>query len=405
MPTYAYSAFSSDGQSVRGEVQAENDVNALDLIARRGLTPITLIEGGHLGPWWSREINLFGTSRRFKAGELEKFFTTFAALLQAHFSLPRTLGFCESQTKDRVMKRALGAVRTSVENGNTLGQAMREADDIFPDRFISLIATGERSNKLSEVSARAAVLLSSETKLKRELRAALIYPIILLMMSVLVLALVVFYLAPTLMPVFATAGAEPPVILQFMTRIRNAILSGWPVLLTALLSIAIISYALRTNISAALIALLMRLPLSGQYLKQRETLRACQSLHLMLSSGATLPQSLAAARSGASFAAYKTLLINAEDRITAGGTLSETLCSTPLIDDMTSALLQAGEESDGLDEVLQTVVTSLSTSTSQTLTQMIRLLTPLLTLIIGVGVGAVILSTISAIMDLNDIAF
>lgn len=405
MPTYAYSAYSNDGSSVSGEIQAENDVVALDLIAKRGLTPISLTEGGHVGPWWSREINLFGTSDKLKPGELERFFTTFSALMQARFPLPKILGFCEAQTKDRVMKRALGTVQASVENGMTLGKSMRAAGGIFPERFISLITTGESSNKLVEISASAAAMLNSEAKLKRDLRAALVYPIILLIMSALVLALVVFYLAPTLMPVFTTAGAEPPVILQFMTSIRNAVLTGWPILLSILTALGLIGYVLRTKLSAGISGLLMRLPLTGKYLKRRETLRLCQSLQLMLSSGANLPQSLAAAREGASFPAYQILLENIEDQITAGGTLSETLCTSPLIDDMASALIQAGEESDRLGDVLQTVVASLSASTSQTLNQMVRLLTPLLTLIIGVGVGAVILSTVSAIMDLNDIAF
>ncbi|WP_457645938.1 type II secretion system F family protein [Profundibacter sp.] len=386
-------------------MQAENDIVALDLIAQRGLTPIDLTEGGHSGPWWSREINLFGASSKTKPAELERFFTSFSALMQAKFPLPRILGYCETQTKDRTMKRALGGIRTSVENGTPLGQAMRDAGGVFPDRFTTLIATGEASNKLAEISASAATLLSSEEKLKRELRGALVYPIILLIMSALVLSLVVFYLAPTLMPVFATADAEPPVVLRFMNTIRNAILSGWPIILTGIAAIVLILYALRTKISVATTALLMRLPLTGRYLKQRETLRLCQSLHLMLTSGASLPQSLAAAQEGASFPAYRQLLADTKDRITAGGTLSESLCTSPLIDDMASALIQAGEESDRLADVLQTAVTSLSDSTSQTLNQMIRMLTPLLTLIIGVGVGAVILSTISAIMDLNDIAF
>ena len=405
MPVYAYSAYTNDGSSVSGEIQAESDVAALDMIAQRGLTPINLSEGGHSGPWWSREINLFGSSGKTKSGELERFFTSFSALMQARFPLPRILAYCETQTKDRAMKRALGTVRTSVENGISLGQAMRGADDVFPERFISLIATGESSNKLAEISASAAELLNSEAKLKRELRGVLVYPAILLVMSFLVLGLVVFYLAPTLMPVFATAGAKPPAILQFMTGVRDVVLSGWPILLAGIASAGLLAYTFRRKLAAGLTALLMRLPLSGPYLKRRETLRICQSLHLMLASGATLPQSLTAAQEGAGFTAYKSLLAGAKDRIIAGGTLSETLVGNPLIDDMTSTLIQAGEESDRLTEVLDTVVKSLSDSTSQTLNQMIRLLTPLLTLIIGIGVGAVILSTISAIMDLNDIAF
>jgi general secretion pathway protein F len=405
MPVYAYSAYTNDGSSVSGEIQAESDVAALDMIAQRGLTPINLSEGGHSGPWWSREVNLFGGSGKVKSDELERFFTSFSALMQAHFPLPRILAYCETQTKDRAMKRALGTLRTSVEDGMSLGQAMRGAGDVFPERFIALITTGESSNKLAEISASAAELLNSEAKLKREVRGALVYPAILLVMSFLVLGLVVFYLAPTLMPVFATAGAKPPAILQFMTGVRDMVLSGWPVLLAVAAFFVLTAYIFHRKLAAGFTALLMRLPLSGPYLRRRETLRLCQNLHLMLGSGATLTQSLTAAQEGSGFVAYQSLIGTAKDRIIAGGTLSETLVGNPLIDDMASTLIQAGEESDRLGEVLATVVKSLSTSTSQTLNQMIRLLTPLLTLIIGVGVGAVILSTISAIMDLNDLAF
>lgn len=405
MPSYAYSAYSADGSAVTGEIQAENDIAALDLIAGRGLTPISISEGGHSGPWWSREINLFGASSKVKSGELERFFTAFSSLMQARLPLPKLLGYCQTQTKDRVMSRALGIMKTEVENGASLGHAMRQTDGVFPERFIALITTGESSNKLVEISASTAMLINSEAKLTRELRSALVYPIILLIMSVLVLALVVFYLAPTLMPVFATADTEPPAVLQFMAGIRTAILTGWPVLLSASAGMILIIYMFRTHIGRGITSVLMRLPLTGRYLKQRETLKLCQSLHLMLSSGASLPLALTAAQDAVSYSSYRSLLTAAKNRIIAGGTLSETLGSSPLIDDMASTLIQAGEESDRLPETLQTVVTSLSETTTQTLNQMVRLLTPLLTLIIGVGVGAVILSTISAIMDLNDIAF
>ncbi|HHI70478.1 MAG TPA: type II secretion system F family protein [Rhodobacteraceae bacterium] len=405
MPTFVYSACAEDGTTVSGEVQAENDAAALDQISRKGLTPITLTEGHFDGPWWNREINLFGQSGKVKSSDLERFFTTFSTLMQARFPLPRILEFCEKQTKNRSLKRALDNIRASVENGIPLGEAMQSAKGIFPARFVTLFEIGERSNRLPEVSANAAALLSSEAKMKRELRGALVYPAILLLMSGLVLALVVFYLAPTLMPVFIGAGATAPAVLRFMTGFREIILSGWPVIFPVLAAFLLVSYVFRTHFKAWMMSLLMHLPISGPYLKRRETLRLCQSLQLMLSGGASLPQSVSAIKEGAAFPAYRSLLGQAEERIIAGGTLSDTLHGSPLIDDMASALIKAGEESDRLSEILDTVVASLSASTAQTLNQMIRLLTPLLTLLIGLGVGGIILSTISAIMDLNDIAF
>ena len=404
MPRFDYSAYDAAGKLVRGELESASDVEVLDHLAARGLTPVEVREGGDATPWWAREFSLTGSGGALKQAEQERFFTTLAALLQARFPLPQSLRFCASQARDPRSRTVARRLQSAVENGASLRAAMADASPAFPDRLVTLMGVGESSNTLADVAARTARMLGAEAALRRELRGALIYPMILLVMSALVMALIVFYLVPTLVPVFRTAGAELPAPLRLMSGLRSAVLEFWPLILAIAGGIAALSVLARRAMARMFRALGRRLPVIGPYLRQRSTLDMCQTLALMLSSGATLTQALNTARNATGNPAMRDMLSEASDTITAGGTLSETLVGHPLVDQMAATLMQAGEEADRLPEVLDTVTRDLGDRTRRTLAQMIQMLTPILTLLIGFSVGAVILSTISAIMDLNDIA-
>ncbi len=404
MPRFAYSAYDPAGKLVRGELDCTSDIEALDHLAVLGLTPVEVQQGGVSGPWWSREISLSGQAGALKPAALEQFFTTLSALLAASFPLPRALQYAAQQSRDQATRRVIERLHGAVENGATLASAMADAGPAFPDRLVTLVGVGEGSNTLPEVTKRIAQLLAEQARLKRELKGALVYPMILLGMSVLVMALIVFYLVPTLEPVFRSAQAALPLPLQIMSSLRSVLLSTWPVLLVGAGMLLVAALLARRSLGQHLNALAMRLPIVGRFLRQRATLEICQTMSLMLGSGATLSQALTTARKATPNPAYAAVLAGAEDTITSGGRLSDTLVGHPLIDQMSAMLLQAGEEADRLPDVLDTVTRDLTDRTRRTLTQLIQLLTPVMTLLIGFSVGAVILSTISAIMDLNDIA-
>lgn len=404
MPRYAYSAYDSSGSLTSGEVQAQNDLAALDQLTARGLTPVSLDTGGQALRWWQREISLSGKAE-INPQALSLFFRNFASLLSVGFPLPRALRFCLGSTRDAALRQVLGQTSEAVSDGQSLAGALQDTDGRIPERLVTMIEIGEASNRLADVAARIADTLEAETARKRELRSALVYPMILVVMSVLVLGLLVFYLAPTLMPVFASAASEPPWILSSMTALRDLLLSGWPLVLGGLLAFVLFLRLTWPALSRAAAPVILRTPVIGQYLRQSETLTLCRTLALMLSSGAPLPRALSVARDTAGHPAYRALLARTQTEVTAGAPLSASLSQSPLIDPMAAAMLEAAEEADHMAPVLDRLVAEMSTRTARTLDQAIKLITPLMTLAIGLGVGGVILSTISAILSLNDVAF
>lgn len=404
MPVFAYRAIDPSGARRNGEVVAADELSALDQIARLGLTPVSVNHGVARARWWARDIQLFGKPK-LKPKEIESFFGSLAAMLNAKTPLPTALRFCASLSGDHAMTAKLQAAITSVEDGTSLADALADDQGLFPEQLLTMIRLGEASNSLSNVVTRAANALELESQLRREIRQAMIYPIILLVMALLVMALLVFYLAPTLAPVFMTAQSEPPLIIATMMHVQQAAVNDWPVILIgtgALVAVLFISHA---RIKQIWQKLLLIMPVTKRYLSRRETLRFCQTLHLMLTSGGQLSDAIKIAADTASQSNWRDMLLTAHDQIKAGQSMTVAMLDSDLIDPMARAILKTGEQSDQLNAVLGPAIATLQSQTTQSLSQAVKLLTPLMTLFIGATVGAIILSTVSAIMELNNVVF
>ncbi|MEP6016987.1 MAG: type II secretion system F family protein [Paracoccaceae bacterium] len=403
MPQFSYQAISSNGKTVQGDINAASEVAALDQIARGGLTPVSITAGESGLKWWQKDISLSGETQ-LSGKVLLSFFKPFGIMLNARYSMSKALKFARDQVRDPRLGRILDVALSEVENGARLADGLRIAGTVFPERFLSMLETGERSNKLAAVVERASQVLDEEDTLRREIRQSLGYPVVLLLMGLAVLALLVFYLVPTLLPVFASSTAEPPAVLVAMDALRIGLTNHWTSILAALLVSALAVWLVRERFVLLTQGALRSLPLIGPFLNKRKSLSLCETLLLFLSSGTPVQAALSEAARTANDPVWRRYLSVAEDRLVDGATLSVALEGDGALDPLARAMIEAGEAGDQLVETLDAAVIALRIETRQALAQAVRLITPTLTLIVGVGVGLVILATITAILDLNQIA-
>ncbi|MBY5934928.1 type II secretion system F family protein [Tateyamaria omphalii] len=405
MPRFSYEAFDASGQISGGDLDATSEAAALHALAAMGVTPISLESGTTKDPWWAREISLTGATPAHKPIEIERFFATFASLLAANLPLCASLRFCANQSHDLRMQRSLGRIALSVENGSTLRDAMNDENGLFAERLVTLVGIAEASNTLSETAQRIAELLNAEAFLYHEIRGAMVYPIILLTTAALVMAVLVFYLVPTLTPVFVSAGADIPLPLKVMLVLRSLAIDYWFIIFALATCLGGAFLFARKALYAASATAMRCFPIVGRMIVQHATLEICRNLHLMLSSGARLTTAIATARDAARIRGNAELMDHALREVQAGALLSDHLCSAKGFDPVAAAMIRAGEQSDQLTVVLGRIATDLNQQSARTLKQVVQLITPIITLLIGGGIGIVVLSTISAIMDLNELAF
>lgn len=402
MPEFSYKAIDGSGRAQSGNVEAVDEASALQQISQLGLTPVRLKEGSQSGPWWSRDIQLFGGTAEFRQSDIEAFFQTLATMTKAQLPLPRNLKLAEGLARAPSFKSHLQKSQKRLQDGQTLSSALEDGQNRFPKRLLRLIELGERSNSLSEMSGRVAQMLKRERELKAELSQSLVYPVILLLMSLVVGAILVFYLTPTLLPVFASSGAEPPFVIAAMDWLRRVLTQYWWVLSFGILFVLLAGMTFKKVVSGIWGRVLLVLPGFGPYFKDRDFLAFCNALDLMQSSGARLLEGVRAAEGTVVLPAWKALTRKIADDIQTGHTLSSTLAKSNLPDPALVSMIKAAEEANRLSDVLPVACQTLETRARTRLSSAVKLITPVLTLLIGVSVGGVILSTIGAILDLND---
>lgn len=403
MPRFSYSAISSSGAEIKGDINAPDDLAALDQLSQKGFTVLSLNEGGTNVPWWQRDISLFGEPNALDQAQQLHFFTTLHSMLSSGFKLDKALRFVSNQSTQTKSKRLFNAIADFIDSGGTLAGALEESRG-FPSRLISLVRLGESANQLEVVSSNIVEMLSVEARNSQQVRQALVYPTILLIMSLLVLLMLIFFLAPTLVPVFRSANVDPPALLNGLNGIGIFLKTQWPLALTVFSGIAATSFVFRGSLAQPLAAMFAFAPGVRAYLRTRDTLRFLQTLYLMLRSGAQLPIALGEAGETAISARWRVGIQDIRSRVEAGDTLLVSLRESGLPDTTALAFVEAGEESDQLTNMLRQAARHLDEQNRRKLDQTLRLLTPMLTLVIGLTIGFLIFTTIGAILDLNDLA-
>ena len=190
-----------------------------------------------------------------------------------------------------------------------------------------------------------------------------------------------------------------------MDSVRQALTGGGTTALAVGAAVLLALYLLRGAVRSALQWVLVRAPVTGAYLRKRHSLGFCQNLAVMVEAGMSSVDGIAAAEPALPITPWRGQLQAARAEIEAGASLSAAMERITFLDPMARSLIKAGDETDRLGPMLAAAADAMQSETQTTLKRALSLLTPALTLIIGAVVGVLIVSTITAILDLNDIAF
>ncbi|MEM1159378.1 MAG: type II secretion system F family protein [Pseudomonadota bacterium] len=405
MPRFAYKAYTAEGRIARGQITATDEAAVLDALGARSLVAFDITPAGTGGdvPWSAREFSLTGDTVPRK--ELSEFLSIFALMLRSRMGVLPALRSSMEDVRNRRLRALLQEAERAVEEGGRISTVLSERIDIVPGRITQLIRLGEDADQMAETTGYAAEMMERELAFRSEISAALTYPVILLVASVAVMAGLVFLLAPTLAPVFAGVGAEPPWVIAAMLSVRTFALESWPVLLAALAALVAGTAALIASKSAALERLWLRIPYFGGLRRMSESLNGLRSLALMLQSGAPLLAAISTASDSCGMRLFRDLFDRVAGDVRSGASLADALRDDQLLPPAARRMLSAGEQSDHLGDTLRSTVATLDAQLRLKIQSGLRLLTPILTLVIGVVVGGMIFSTLTAILDLNDLAF
>lgn len=402
MPTFAYRALTGDGRAVKGELEAADPPAAIRRLQEQGLIPIEAARA---------RDKAAKAAARLTGGKSPKQVTQItrelATLTRAGTTLEGALALVAEELRDRRLAAALGRVLESVRGGSSLSDALRAEPAYFTGLYTSMVHAGEAAGRLDESLDELAILRERSEEMRSKLISALIYPVILTLTAVGAVVLLMTLVVPQLEPMFAQAQHELPgstrVVLGVSHFLRD---NGTIILVSALLLVLAGGQLLkRPAIRARFDHLLLRLPLIGALIRERVTAQLCRGLGALLAGGLDLPQALEVTRGMLGNAGARTRLGTIVSEVRAGRNFAAALMEADIIVPTAAKMLRVGEESGALQSVAAHLAVSFEDKVNLRLQRLVAVIEPTMVIGLGVLVGGIVTSILTALISVNDLAF
>lgn len=420
MSTFHYRAYTAQGVITTGAIVADGIDAAVDALYGSGLTPFEThhVPGEKAGrsapaqvgadktsvPIWKREIF---RSNRFSLKELTAFTVELSSLRNSGLPLDAAFRIIAGPGASPKMVRLAGALLKDVLGGLQLSEAMARRPEIFPSDYLAILGAGEAGGATGQVLKQIAELLTRRLELRGKITAALIYPLILILMSLVSVGVIVFVLLPSISPIFTDAGLPLPGILKTLSDLQENWLRTATVVSVAGIAVAAAWSRAKQNagIMHGLDRLKYSLPVVGKLIQTREAGRFARALGTLLSARVPMMWAMQTARALVTNRYLNALYEKAIGRVPEGTPLHHAFDGTGLLPATSLRLVAVGEESGQLGPMLIQVATVLEGDLQRRIEQMVGLLTPALTLAIGSGIGTLIMQVMTAVLSINDLAF
>ena len=352
MGSYRYHIITAAGNRKRGVIQAGDWARALDLLTSQGSTVISLNQAGIL----DREIHL-SLTRKVPPRDMSVFCLQFAAIMRAGVSLTRALEILTKQTENKVLQEALYSVWRSVEKGEPLSESMRSCNHVFSDLFVNLIQAGEESGRLELPLKRMAIYYEKTVKIRSMMQKAMIYPVILMIVSLVVLIVMMIYIVPMYSEMFAQMDMELPAYTRAVVWLSNGMVHYWYLILGGIVvSLLFCRWGLKTETGKYFYSLgMLKIPVLGRANTKNICARMSRNLSSLVTAGVPVIQALKIVTDTMGNKVFKKAMIYCTHQVEEGQPLSRSLRETGVFPAMVHHMVGIGEETGELDHMLDHV--------------------------------------------------
>ena len=394
MPGFTYVAVDKRGKEKKGSIEADNKEKVADILKNDGLIPVSVKEQGAL----NKDID-FSIGKKVKPRDLSVFCRQFVSITQAGVPMKEALQMLSEQTENKWLKRAISEVLLSVEKGNTLADSMRGQSDIFPPMLINMVEAGENSGSLEMAFSRMAVQFEKEAKLKATIRKATIYPIILIIAAIGVVAVMLLFVIPIFIDMFADLDVEMPGITMWVMNTSEWMTEHWYMIL-GLIILVIAAYKMIYRTEQGRLAIdrvKMKMPLFGKLTVKTACAQFARTMSTLLSSGISTIDALETVSKIVNNIHYTNALLKAREEVMKGIPLSEPLTASKIFPPMVCHMTGIGEETGNIEDMLEKLADYYDEEVEMTTQSVLAAMEPLIIVFMALVVGMLVIAVVSPI--------
>lgn len=352
MGQFTYVAVTPQGKEKKGNIEAGDEAKAKALLKKEGLTPLSIAPASAL----NRDISIH-VGAAVKPRELAVFCRQFQSILNAGVTIIEALKMLAEQTENKAFQKALLETVTAVEQGETLGNAMRQNPKVFPEILINLVDAGEASGSMDKAFARMATHFEKSARTKALVKKAMIYPIVLICVAIVVVIIMSVVVFPKFAAMFADMGTDLPGITKVVMAFSDFLMNRWYVMIAvvAALILSVRLFAATDVGKHAFGRLFIKLPMFGKMNVKNASAMFSRTLSTLVSSGMSLSESLTITARSMSNVLFKDALEEAKLEVEQGVSLSKAVKECELFPPMVCHMLSIGEETGNIEEMLTKV--------------------------------------------------
>ncbi len=380
MAKYSYLARNSIGQIAKGEMDGANETEVKNRLRSNGLQPIELKKYKEPGSGFF--------TPQVKGKDLQVFSRQFATLINAGIPVVDSLKILEDGMRSPLLKEACNYVRTQIEQGKRLAEAMRNRPQVFDRLFCNMVQAGEESGILDTILQRLAMYIEKSEKLKSQIKGAMVYPAVIIAVAVLVISGILVFVIPKFLEIFKSSGQKPPALTQAVVNISDGMIHHWVIFLGCLIGIpfAFSQWIKTPEGKEAFDQISIKLPVFGDVVQRSAIAKLARTLSTLLSSGVGILDAIEIAARTSGNSVVEKSLVRCKESISEGRPFASPLAKEKIFPEMVVQMIAIGEQSGTLDSMLGKIADFYEDEVESAVKAMTSLIEPLLM----VGLGSVI---------------
>jgi type IV pilus assembly protein PilC len=388
MPVFTFSGKDASGQKISGERMASNKQSLTQALRRERITPGAIREKG-------KEFSMptFG-SGKVGTKEIAIFFRQFSVMIDAGLPLVQCLEILAANQESQSFQKILTGVRTTVEGGATLANAMRGYPLVFDDLTTNMIEAGETGGILDIILQRLATYVEKAVRLRAAVKSALIYPVAVVGMAVLIVGALLKWVVPIFSNLFAGLGVNLPLPTRIVMGLSGFVQSFWWVVFVGAFAVFFGIGQIRKHPRGRYYfdKILLHIPVIGSLLRKIAVGRFTRTLGTLITSGVPILEGLTITAKTSGNAVLEEALMKVRKAIEEGRTIVDPLRECGVFPNMVTQMIGVGEATGAMDSMLQKIADFYEEEVDSATKDMLAMLEPFIIGALGIMIGGIVIS-------------
>ncbi|HEX3565159.1 MAG TPA: type II secretion system F family protein [Acidimicrobiales bacterium] len=390
--TYAYKVKDHSGKMIEGQLEAESTALVANKLRQMGYVPIAIDKKQTTGT--HRELHIPGLGNRIKLKDVAIFSRQFATMIDAGLTMLRSLQILAAQTESPALATVITQVRQDVESGSSLSQAFSHHPKVFNKLYIAMVRSGESGGVLDEVLLQLANTIEKQVELRRKVRSAMTYPLVVLALVLLILTAMLVFIIPLFKGFYKSLNGKLPLMTTVLISMSDFFVKAFPLVILAIIGgVFLFKRWIATDKGRDRWDIFkLKVPVFGKLVHKTSMARFTRTFGVLLKSGVPILEALEITKETAGNTVVSRGLEDVQAGVKVGEPIAKPLEAHKVFPHMVTQMIAVGEESGALDILLEKIATFYDQEVEATVNALTSLLEPLMIVVLGGCVGTMVIA-------------